>query len=121
MSKKCILIVDDDKEFAETLADILADEGYDILTAYNSRTALNHTASHVLGLVIMDIKLGRENGFEVLKEIKSKQPKAEGLLITGYTDDESIIEASRSGQMQIIYKPIELDLFIKDIDNRLNS
>jgi nitrogen regulation protein NR(I) len=99
-----ILIVDDDKSIRYSLKRMM-EENYTILTAQNGEEALNQVRENPPDLVIMDVKMPGRNGIEVLKEIKSIDPKSLVIIMTAYGTTETAIEAMKYGAFDYILKP----------------
>ncbi len=85
---KNILIVDDEKVVLKMFEHLLPLYGYDVLTAEDGQTAIEIFERERPIAVITDIKMPRMDGIEVLKIIKSINPKAKVIIMTGYGDDE---------------------------------
>jgi CheY-like chemotaxis protein/anti-sigma regulatory factor (Ser/Thr protein kinase) len=92
MDKKdyCILVVDDEPEMREMIANYLEDmEGYRVLTAENGVDALeNVLPKNRVDLVLSDINMPKMKGFELLNEVRGKYPKAKRVLITAYNVED---------------------------------
>jgi DNA-binding NtrC family response regulator len=102
-----ILIVDDDKSIRYSLKRIFEGK-YSILTAQNGEEALNRVKENPPDLVIMDIKMPGRSGIEVLKEVKSIDPKSLVVLMTAYGTTETAIEAMKYGAFDYILKPFPI-------------
>jgi nitrogen regulation protein NR(I) len=102
-----ILIVDDDKSIRYSLKRML-EENYSVLTAQNGEKALNQVQKNFPDLIIMDIKMPGRSGIEVLKEIKSIDPKSLVIIMTAYGTTETAIEAMKFGAFDYILKPFPI-------------
>lgn len=102
-----ILIVDDDKSIRYSLKRML-EADYSILTAQNGEEALAQFREGVPDLILMDIKMPGRNGMEILKEIKSIDPKSLVILMTAYGTTETAIEAMKYGAFDYILKPFPI-------------
>jgi len=102
-----ILIVDDDKSIRYSLKRMM-EERYSILTAQNGEEALNRIKESSPDLIIMDIKMPGRNGIDVLKEIKSIDPKSLVIIMTAYGTTETAIEAMKYGAFDYILKPFPI-------------
>jgi len=102
-----ILVVDDDKSIRYSLTRMF--EGpYAVLTAQNGEDALARVRDSSPDLVIMDIKMPGRTGIEILKEIKSIDPKSLVILMTAYGTTETAIEAMKHGAFDYIIKPFSI-------------
>jgi nitrogen regulation protein NR(I) len=102
-----ILIVDDDKSIRYSLKRMM-EEKYSILTAQNGEEALDRVKESSPDLIIMDIKMPGRSGIEVLKEIKSMDPKSLVIIMTAYGTTETAIEAMKYGAFDYILKPFPI-------------
>jgi DNA-binding NtrC family response regulator len=102
-----ILIVDDDKSIRYSLKRML-EESYSILTAQDGDEALLRVRERVPDLIIMDIKMPGRNGIDVLKEIKSTDPKCLVIIMTAFGTTETAIEAMKYGAFDYILKPFPI-------------
>ena len=102
-----ILIVDDDKSIRYSLKRMLEEE-FSILTAQNGEEALTQVRENPPDLIIMDIKMPGRSGIEILKEIKSIDPKSLVILMTAYGTTETAIEAMKYGAFDYILKPFPI-------------
>jgi nitrogen regulation protein NR(I) len=102
-----VLIVDDDKSIRYSLKRMM-EGNFSILTAQNGEEALNQFKGTSPDLVIMDIKMPGRNGIDVLKEIKSIDPKSLVIIMTAYGTTETAIEAMKYGAFDYILKPFPI-------------
>jgi nitrogen regulation protein NR(I) len=102
-----ILIVDDDKSIRYSLKRMMEGK-YSILTAQNGEEALDRVKQSSPDLIIMDIKMPGRSGIDVLKEIRSIDPKALVIIMTAYGTTETAIEAMKYGAFDYILKPFPI-------------
>jgi nitrogen regulation protein NR(I) len=102
-----ILIVDDDKSIRYSLKRML-EENFSILTAQNGEEGLMRMKESSPDLILMDIKMPGRSGIEVLKEMKSIDPKSLVILMTAYGTTETAIEAMKFGAFDYILKPFPI-------------
>ena len=102
-----ILIVEDDKNIREGVADFLSEFGYNTIEAPDGREALAKFEEQDISLVILDIQIPYINGLEVLKEIR-KQSKLPVLMLTAFSDEEYKIDAYTSLAEGYLEKPFSL-------------
>lgn len=115
-----ILIVDDEPSILQALGGLLADEGFDILTASNGYEALKVIDSESPDLVLLDIWMPGIDGIETLKEIKKDSPFVPIIMITGHGTIETAVKATKLGAFDLIEKPLSIDKVIVTINNALN-
>ena len=107
--KARILIVDDDPIVADSLADFLANEGYDTSTAHDGQeamTLLQANGNGEVGIVITDMNMPRLDGFELLRKVRKQYESVVPIVITGFGKIESAVEAVKLGAADYLTKPI---------------
>ena len=109
MKKESMLVVEDEDIMREALADYFSDEGHKVDTANDGDKALKKFNLEDYNVMIIDLKLPGRDGLSVLKEIKTKNPKAKVIIITAYPSIETETEAMRRGAFNYLPKPFELD------------
>ena len=102
-----LLIVDDDQDFAASLAKLLTLEGYEVLVAHDMATAF--TLAPRAALALMDIRLGRDDGVKLAADMLERDPKLLVVMITAYASVPTAIKALRVGVYDYICKPFEPD------------
>jgi DNA-binding NtrC family response regulator len=117
-----LLLVDDDRHLLASMADWLREQGYQTDTAAGLSEATAAIDRKGYDLVLADIRLGDDDGFDVLAYCRQKQPAAAVIMITGYGTVESAVEAIRLGAFDFLTKPLideELQLAIgRALDQR---
>src|SRR5436305_7545470 len=98
------LIVDDDVNALNALSELVADEGFETVTATTLAEARDHIDAHP-DIALLDIVLPDGSGMELFGELRS-QSDADIILLTGYGSLESSIEALRLGATDYVLKPI---------------
>lgn len=111
-----ILIVEDDKNIREGVADFLSEFGYNTIEAPDGREALAKFEEQDISLVILDIQMPYINGLEVLKEIR-KQSKLPVLMLTAFSDEEYKIDAYTSLADGYLEKPFSLPVLRARVDS----
>jgi ATP-dependent Lon protease len=104
-----ILVVDDEKIALRKLDQTLKKEGYSVVTANNGEEAFRKLESSDFDLVITDLKMDKIDGIDVLEKTKSKYPDALVIMMTGYSDVETAVDAMRKGAFNYIEKPLSLE------------
>ncbi|MBN1993104.1 MAG: response regulator [Anaerolineae bacterium] len=103
-----IFIVDDNQDFAESLADILAEEGYQVDLAFDGETAIEKFRRQNYDLTFMDVRLPGMNGLESFFEIRRINPQAKVVMMTGYSVEQLLSQAIKNGAMGVLHKPLEI-------------
>lgn len=104
-----IFVVDDDKDFAESLADIFELEGHRCEMAYNGETALERIKENDFDLTFMDVKLPGKNGVESFLDIRRIKPDTRVIMMTGYSVEKLLEQAMNNGAWGILHKPLDMD------------
>ena len=112
-----ILIVDDEKDFVDALAERLTIREYDVAASYSGQDALEKINEHNYDIVILDVKMPGVSGVDVLKEIKGIKPLTEVIMLTGNATVETAIEGMKLGAFDYLMKPCETDDLTVKIDN----
>ena len=102
-----ILVVDDDKEILELIAEILEDQGYAVDTARDGKKAIKAIDTELYDLVITDLKMPKVDGMKVLRHIVDQSPDTTCIILTGFGTIESAVEAIKTGAFHYITKPIK--------------
>lgn len=109
-----ILIIDDEEDIRDLIADILSDEGYETRRAGDSDGALAEIVRRRPSLVVLDIWLqgSRLDGLQLLEEIKSRHPDVPVIIISGHGNIETAVKAIKKGAYDFIEKPFKSDRLI---------
>lgn len=104
-----ILLVDDEKDFVEMLALRLGDEGHRVRSAYSGQEALQALTETESDVVILDIKMPGMDGIETLKEIRTRYPIVEVILLTGHGSIDTAVEGMKAGAFDYLLKPADFE------------
>ncbi len=116
------MIVDDDANLCETLADILEEKGYRVVVAYDGTNAIKEVKGQHFDLALIDIVMPGMNGIEALRQIKAIDPQLTTMLTTGHTTlDDSVSEAIEAGGAGVLYKPLDIDAIVEMIESRAEA
>jgi PAS domain S-box-containing protein len=102
-----ILIVDDEPDFLETLADILGPRGYEVTVAQGPDEALARVRTTQPSVALLDIRLGRASGIDLLAEMRAAAPGLVVVMMTAYADVETAVQALTEGAHHYLRKPID--------------
>ena len=109
MSGFTVLLVDDEEDFLETLAERLRVRDLDVRTATTGEEALDVLGEREADVVILDVRLPGMNGIQVLEKIKERFPSIEVVILTGYADAETAIRVMELGAFDYLIKPVAID------------
>ena len=116
-----ILIVDDEEMIRETLKDILTNENYKTEEAKEGQEALNLIKKNKYDCILLDIKMPKMDGMEVLEKSMELAPETPVVMITGHGNEESAFEAAKKGAYDFITKPPDLNRLLLTIRNALDK
>ncbi len=121
MSRKSILVVDDEKSQREILEMILSGEGYDVTTASSGEAAMKFVADRHFDLVLTDLKMTGMSGLDLLKELTDFDKSIIVLLLTAHGTVDSAVDALRLGAFDFLQKPYDRDKLLDTISRALNK
>jgi len=102
-----ILVLDDVLDAAILIKRILQKKGHRVFTFTEEEEALNYLRSNTIDLAILDIKLKKMSGVEVLEELKKIAPTIRAIMLTGYPTLETARESLSLGASEYCVKPID--------------
>ncbi|MDC7226056.1 MAG: sigma-54 dependent transcriptional regulator [Spirochaetales bacterium] len=115
-----ILIVDDIEKLCKIIVQDLELLGYRGMYATNSSTALEIFSSENIHVVLLDLKLGKEDGIEVLGKMKKLKPNVPVFMITGHGSISNAVTAIKSGAYDYIQKPVDFERLKISIQNAID-
>lgn len=119
MKKKTILVVDDDRAVADSLRKLLEAEKFNVSVAIDGAEAIGHFQDQSVDLVVLDINLGNDNGWEVLLTMQQIKPGVPTIVITAEFGQHD--QAIAAGAEALIEKPIDVSSFLDLIHHLLEE
>ncbi len=119
--KPRILIVDDEPNIRQGLAEALDDQGYEIQQAPSGEAALELLRLTPFDLVLVDLVMEEMDGIEVLREVNRHWPQTEVVIITAYGTIETAVKALKEGAYDYLTKPINVKRFRSYVHNILRT
>jgi DNA-binding NtrC family response regulator len=116
MSAK-VLLVDDEKDFLDIMAERMGARGMDVSTACSAEDALKMVQAEFYDAVIIDFLMPEMDGFSALKLFKESQPDLSVILLTANVMEEKRLEAIKLGALDVIEKPADLNLLTQKIED----
>lgn len=110
-----ILLVDDEKDFVEALAERMRARGMDVDTATSAREALAKVEAGSFDAVVLDLKMPGMDGMEALKILKARDPKVQVILLTGQATVQKSVEAMKLGALDLLEKPADIETLTREI------
>ena len=109
-----ILLVDDEKQFVDTLAERLAMRGFSARVAYDGPQALK-AVEEPTDVIVLDLRMPGMDGFEVLRSVKKSNPQVQVIILTGHGGDAEEQTAYRMGAYNFLKKPMAIDALLNSI------
>jgi two-component system nitrogen regulation response regulator GlnG len=100
-----VLIVDDDPDVRKVLTGVLQTDGFEVVAVADGETALSRVGEIAPRVVILDLKLPGVDGMQTLKQLRTIAPDVPVIILTGYGDVSSAVEAMRLGAYDYLTKP----------------
>ena len=113
-----ILVVDDDETIRISFGQVLAKDGYSAAIVENGSLALEQLKNNQFDLAFIDLKMPGMNGMDLLKHVRTKNPRLDVVIITGYGTVETAVEAIKFGAYDYIQKPFSIDT-IRQVLNKI--
>lgn len=110
-----VLLVDDERDFADTLAERLQTRGFMVRTAYDGEEALRLAAGFDVDVAVLDVNLPGMNGLDLLRELKVVRPQAEALMLTGQNDLATAVSGMKLGATDYLVKPVPIERLVEAI------
>lgn len=107
------LIVDDNRDFAENLAEILRDRGDEVVVAESGPEAIDQAKKHRFDALVTDMRMPVMGGAEVVHEIRRIDPGAAAMVITAHVSDEALANARGEGILAVMPKPVPVDRLVE--------
>jgi PAS domain S-box-containing protein len=111
-----IQVVDDDPDFAESFSEFLEMKGYQVRIANSASDAVKLAAEFAPELALIDIRLGRTSGLDLISALREEKSDIICLLMTGYADTDTAIEAIRLGAFDYLRKPLRHNKVLATIE-----
>ena len=102
------LVVDDNRDFAENLAEILRDGGAEVVVAEDGRAAAEAVRAHRFDAILTDMRMPLMGGAELVHEVRRVDPGAAALVVTAHCGDDAIEAARREGLLAVLGKPVDV-------------
>jgi two-component system OmpR family response regulator len=110
-----ILLVDDEKEFVDALAERMRARDMDVTAVTTAKDALSKADEETYDAIILDLQMPEMDGIEALKRIKEKNPDMQIILLTGHATVEKSVTAMKLGAMDLLEKPTDIETLTEKI------
>jgi DNA-binding NtrC family response regulator len=112
-----VLLVDDEKEFCDLLAERLEARDFEVVTAFSGVSALEWLQENETDVVVLDVLMPGMDGVATLKEIKHLKPILEVIMLTGNATVQTAVEGMKLGAYDYLMKPAETKDLVEKIVN----
>jgi len=116
-----LLLVDDDRHLLESMADWLRSHGWETAEARGCASALELLAARPFDLLLVDVRLQDGDGFDLLEQVRRAYPDSEVVLMSGYGDPDSALEALRAGAADYLTKPLIGEELLMSIEKAMGQ
>ena len=106
--EKTLLVVDDDRDFCATLADMLTDLGYRVDASFNAQHAIELIKKCPYRVALLDYKLPCMTGVELFERLREVDPHLAAVLITAFAGTDAEEKAMACGMRCILHKPVDM-------------
>lgn len=116
-----VLVVDDDAHIREGLCDILEHEGYQTQAVSDGKTALARLDEADVDVLLLDLKIPRVSGMEVLRETRATHPGVPVVIVSGKGTVQRAVEATKIGAYDFLEKPVDAQRLLVTVRNALEK
>ena len=106
---RTLLIVEDDKSFLQRLARAMESRGFTVATAESVAEGLIQIETSSPAYAVVDMRLGDGNGLDVISALKRRRPEARAIILTGYGNIATAVNAVKIGAVDYLAKPVDAD------------
>jgi two-component system, response regulator RegA len=108
-SERTLLIVEDDKSFLQRLARAMEIRGFAVSTAESVADGLLQVEKAAPAFAVVDMRLGDGNGLDVISAMKKRRPEVRAIILTGYGNIATAVNAVKLGAVDYLAKPVDAD------------
>ncbi len=113
--EKKILVVDDDKDLCDLISDIISNEGYSVLNAYDANMAISIIIANKIDVMIIDNKLSGASGINVIEQSKFLNPGLKTIMISAFGNTNTKLRAKDLGVYDFLDKPFDINELISRV------
>jgi CheY-like chemotaxis protein len=119
MVPSSVLIVDDNRDLADNLGEVLEDEGYECAVAYDARSAIERIHAQHYDLVVTDLRMTPEDGLTVVQAARQRSCETVVVLMTAFAGEVQLDAALAAGVAEVVAKPIDTLRFVEFVRARV--
>jgi len=109
LTERSLLIVEDDKSFLQRLARAMESRGFEVTTAESVSDGLLQVERTAPAFAVIDMRLGDGTGLDVISALKQRRPDARAIILTGYGNIATAVNAVKIGAVDYLAKPADAD------------
>jgi diguanylate cyclase (GGDEF)-like protein/PAS domain S-box-containing protein len=118
--KHRILIIDDDIDYAEAQREFLQDSGYSTVVANNEHESRQRILTDNIDVALVDIRLGKDNGVALIRDLKSIKPELICIMVTAYVSIPAAVDAIKQGAFEYLAKPLNPESLLATLERAFN-
>jgi len=107
-----VLLIDDEVEFVQVIAERLRNRGIEVDTAHDGSTGINQAKEHVYDAVLLDLAMPGMSGMETMEKLLEQDPKLQIIILTGHGSVSAGVEAIKHGATDFVEKPADIDTLV---------
>jgi two-component system, response regulator RegA len=107
--ERSLLIVEDDKSFLQRLARAMESRGFTVITAQSVAEGLSHLQTSSPAFAVVDMRLEDGSGLDVISALKQRRADARAIILTGYGNIATAVNAVKLGAVDYLSKPVDAD------------
>lgn len=115
MATDRVLLIDDEAEFVEVLAERLRTRGLEVEIAYSGMDGVKKSQMTKFDAVVLDLEMPGMNGIATLKMLLAGTPDLQVMILTGQATIKTAVEATRLGAVDILEKPLDITTLLEKI------
>jgi len=110
-----IFIVDDDRDFAGSIAEVLEDHGYSVELAFSGEEAIQKFREQNFDITFMDVRMPGLNGVETFRAFRKIKPDTKVVMMTAYSVEQLLKEATDNGALGVLHKPFAMESILSAV------
>ncbi len=119
MNRSTVLIVDDNRDLAENLGEVLGDEGYTCAIAYDADSAIAQLDRMQFDFVITDLRMTPRDGLAVVAAVRRQSLEIPIVLMTAFAGEVQIEIARAAGVSEVLAKPVDSERLVAFVRERI--
>lgn len=116
-----LLLADDDRQLLESMGSWLDEQGFEVLPCSQGKQACQLAKRHQPSLALIDLRLGNEDGMQVLRDVRRLSPGTSAIIMTGYGSPDMAVEALQAGAFDFLTKPLLDEELLTSLERALNQ